>query len=414
MKSENVKIVFWAPFGIRPKGTLIARMLPLAVALQSLGHQVVIVAPPYTNPEDSGREEDVAGVRIVNITLTSLGLALGAPVLAWRMLRAMLREKPDLVHLFKPKGFGGLAAIFIVLLRWLGMAMPSLFVDSDDWEGRGGMEVNHSYSFLERHLFRFQESWIPGHAAGVTVASRTMQTQAWGLGVAPERVCYLPNCVEDAPLGNGEAVRKRLGIPPAAPVLLLYTRFFEFAQEKLHEIFAEVHRRLPEARFLVVGRGRHGEEALLVRAGEEKGFTPALIMGGWLEPSEIPDCLAAADVAIYPFADTLINRSKCPAKLTELLRAGVPVVADNVGQLAEYIKPGVSGVLCEPEDWQEMVERAVELLVDSTRGKELGRSGREYLLDKFSWQGYAERLDGFYRLGLGRCNGGDLGSDRQK
>jgi hypothetical protein len=157
MKSENVKIVFWAPFGIRPKGTLIARMLPLAVALQSLGHQVVIVAPPYTNPEDSGREEDVAGVRIVNITLTSLGLALGAPVLAWRMLRAMLREKPDLVHLFKPKGFGGLAAIFIVLLRCL------LFLSiATTGKGGGGWRSITPTRFWKGIFFVFRKAGYPG------------------------------------------------------------------------------------------------------------------------------------------------------------------------------------------------------------------------------------------------------------
>ena len=64
-----MKIVFLAPFGIRPKGTVLARMVPLAAELQRLGHELTIIAPPYTNPEDSGREETVCGVRLVNIRL---------------------------------------------------------------------------------------------------------------------------------------------------------------------------------------------------------------------------------------------------------------------------------------------------------------------------------------------------------
>jgi len=31
-------------------------------------------------------------------------------------------------------------------------------------------------------------------------------------------------------------------------------------------------------------------------------------------------------VALYPFDDNLINRTKCPVKLTDLLYAGIPVV----------------------------------------------------------------------------------------
>lgn len=392
-----MKIVLFAPFGIRPKGTLIARMLPIAVELQRLGHRVVIVAPPYTNPEDSGKEETVGGVLIRNVLLCPGGTALAAPFLAWRMFRAAREEQPDLIHLFKPKGFGGLAIMLQFCLNRLGMKLPKVFVDTDDWEGKGGMEDLHHYSLLQRILFRFQESWLPPHAAGVTVASRTLQTQVWGLGVAPARVLYLPNCVEDVPKGNGFIVRKNLGIPLDAPVLLLYTRFFEFDQEKLHFLFGEVFARVPEVRFLVVGKGRNGEEALLLKAAEAQGFASRLVSAGWVEPGNIPDYLAAGDVAIYPFTDNLTNRAKCPAKLTELLRAEVPVVADNVGQLAEYIKSGVSGILCNPDDWGEMAVRTVELLVHPELRRELGQAGRSYLLEKFNWKDAAQRLDGFYQ-----------------
>ncbi len=396
MSERPLNIVFLSPFGIRPKGTMIARMLPLADSLQRLGHHLSIVAPPYTNPEDSGKCEIVRGVCIRNVELARASGAMAAPVLAWRMYRAAMDEKPDIVHLFKPKGYGGLAAMILVMFRRMGIRQPHLFVDMDDWEGRGGMNDLHSYSPTERALFQFQEEWIPLQARGVTVASRTLQTKGWGMGIPHKRLLYLPNCVEDLPIGDGQAVRQRLRIPPNAPVLLLYTRFFEFSQEKLHFLFAEIFRRVPNVRFLVVGKGRNNEEELLLAKGVELGFAPALVMGGWLEPEDIPSYLAAGDVAVYPFSDTLINRSKCPAKLTELLRAGIPVVADSVGQLAEYIKPGVSGVLCNPDSWQDMADDLSGLLLDPLKRQEIGAAGRSYLLDQFSWERFAEQLSCFY------------------
>jgi glycosyltransferase involved in cell wall biosynthesis len=393
-----MKIVFLAPFGIRPKGTLIARMLPLAVELQALGHQVVIVAPPYTNPEDSGRVETVNGVTIKNIQLGPRNKILIVPFLAGRMFRAAMSERPDIVHLFKPKGYGGFSALLLLALKRLGMNMPLLLVDTDDWEGKGGMNELHSYSAAERVVFRLQEDLLLPRAAAVTVASRTLQTKVWGMGTLPERVLYLPNCVEDIPAGDGAAVREKLGICAETPVVLLYTRFFEFSQDKLHSICAEIWRQIPEVRFLVVGAGRNGEESLLAAYCQSHGFSSALMMAGWLEPPEIPSYLAAADVALYPFSDTLVNRSKCPAKLTEILRAGVPVVADNVGQLAEYVKPGVSGVLCDPDNWQEMADGAVRLLLDRATGRQLGAAGRNYLLKTYNWKTYAAKLHGMYRI----------------
>jgi glycosyltransferase involved in cell wall biosynthesis len=392
-----MKIVFLAPFGIRPKGTVIARMFPLAVELQALGHEVVIVAPPYTNPEDSGKTEVVRGVRLRNIALGPKHKILAAPILAWRMFSAALAEKPDLVHLFKPKGYGGIAAMLHLLLQQLGLRLPPLLLDTDDWEGTGGMNELHSYSGAEKRFYRFQEQWLIRRVVGVSAASRALEEIVAEMGIARERFLYLPNCVGEPVRGDGAAVRKRLGIAPDAPVVLLYTRFFEFSQEKLHFLFAGIAHQVPNVRFLVVGKGRGGEEELLLSSGMEKGFAAALVMAGWVDPAAISDYLAVGDVAIYPFADTLVNRTKCPAKLTELLLAERAVVADSVGQLTEYIEPNHSGILCDPDDWQEMIDRTVDLLKDPVRRKDLGLAGRHYLVENFSWQRYAEHVSCFYK-----------------
>lgn len=391
-----MKISFVAPFGIRPKGTVLARMVPLAAALQGLGHQVTIVAPPYTNPEDAEKVEVVQGVTLRNIRLGPGGKALSAPFLAGRLLRVSLEGKPDLVHLFKPKGYGGLSAMAHLGLARLGMRLPPLFVDTDDREGRGGMETLHQYSRGERLLFRLQEKRLLCHAAGVTVASRALQTLAWGEGVAPERLLYLPNCVDDLPPASGTAVRERFGIGPQERVLLLYTRFFEFSQEKLYYLFTELCHRVAGVRFLVVGQGRNNEEEQLQDAARREGFARALAMVGWAKPEDIPGLLAAGDVAIYPFADTLVNRAKCPAKLTEIIRAGVPVVADRVGQIPEYLEHGEGGWLCEPDDWPAMVARTAELLRTPEAARRMGDAGRGHLLKKFAWKRYAARLERFY------------------
>ena len=395
-----MKIVLLAPFGIRPKGTLIARMLPLAEELQALGHRVVIVAPPYTDPEDSGKVETVRGVTVRNIVLGPRNRALAAPFLAWRLFRAALAEGPDLVHLFKPKGYAGLAAMLQICSDRLGISMPPLFLDTDDWEGRGGMNEQHGYSVAEKRLYAFQEQWLPPRARGVTVASRMLEESVLGMGVGRERVFYLPNCVDGLLPGDGQRSRAKLGIPAGAPVLLLYTRFFEFSQEKLHQLFAEVCRRVPGVRLLVVGKGRHDEEAQLRTAAARHGFANALVMAGWVEPTDLPDYLAAGDVAIYPFADTLVNRAKCPAKLTELLRAGVPVVADRVGQISEYVAPEIHELLCAPGDWQEMAGKCVALLGDAGRRSRVASTGRAYILETFAWKRYAPLLHNFYLQGI--------------
>lgn len=392
-----MKIVFLAPFGIRPKGTLIARMLPIAVELQHLGHEVVIVAPPYTNPEDSGREETVNGIRLVNIRLAG-SRALGAPLMAWRMYRAAMAETPDIVHLFKPKGYGGLAVMIMHLFSALGVRMPPLFVDCDDLEGKGGMNDARPYTPSERALYDFQERYIPRSSRGVTVASRLLEAEMERNGIAPESCRYLPNGIAgDGPSGDGAAVRKRLGITGDTPVLLLYTRFFEFEQERLYRILERLIKKVSTCRILVVGKGAGGEADALVRAASERGFAEALVMAGWLEPAEIPGHLAVGDVALYLLDDTLINRAKCPAKLTELLAAGIPVVGDRIGQAAEYLIDQEATRFGSDDD---LVERLVTLLNDADLRRSVGQASREYMHRHFEWVNLVRELDGFYRKKL--------------
>jgi glycosyltransferase involved in cell wall biosynthesis len=370
-------------------------MVPLAAALQDLWHSVTIVAPPYTNPEDSGKIETVRGVTVKNIELGPRNKYIAAFVLAGRLLAAVRAEKPDIVHLFKPKGYGGLAAFALLAGKKLkiGPDIP-LFVDSDDWEGAGGMNELRPYGRIEKLVFSLQEKWLQKLSDGVTAASRVLQARASHLGV--RRVLYLPNCVDDTPPGNGAGIRKRLGIADDAPVVLLYTRFFEFEQNRLHLILGDIYRRVPAVRFLVLGKGRNGEDDELIRAAAKLGFASSLAPAGWVEPAEIQDHIAVGDVAIYPFDDNLVNRAKCPAKLTEILRAGVPVVADGVGQIAEYIDNGKSGILCDPGQWREMADRVVALLQDPGKRRSLGGAGRRSLLDNFNWRRFAVQLHEFY------------------
>lgn len=391
-----MRICFVAPFGIRPKGTVAARMVPLAAALQARGHTVVIVAPPYTNPVDSGRFEIVQGVELRNIRLAAGGKLLSTPLMVWRMLQGIRQSGADLVHLFKPKGYGGLAVMLQLAMQG-GHRRTAVCVDSDDWEGSGGMNSLHPYGRVEQHLYVFQEQWLSRHADGMTLASRTLLEMTNKMGVPQARLLYLPNGVEPRPAGDGQRIRNMLGIAPDQPVLLLYTRFFEFAQPPLYHLFQSLVACIPNLRILVVGQGRHGEDAALQQAARDMGFDQVLHHAGWVEPEQLPGWFAAAQAALYPFDDTLTNRTKCPAKLTELLLAGLPVTGHAVGQVSEYLTAAPE-LLCKPGDWEQLQQNLVLLLGDRNLAHRTGQKLRNDLLQRFAWTDAASRLEGFYQI----------------
>ncbi|MDQ7029883.1 MAG: glycosyltransferase [Ardenticatenia bacterium] len=161
-------------------------------------------------------------------------------------------------------------------------------------------------------------------------------------------------------------------------------------------VWERVVRACPKARLLVVGRGLHGEDRRFEAEVCRRRLANTVMAVGWVPPAELPALLAAADVAFYPMDDTLINRTKCPVKLADLLALGVPVVGEAVGQVAEYLAHG-AGILVPSGDVDRSVTALLTLLRNPERARRVGRAGRERLTRYFAWSVQGERVEAFYR-----------------
>ncbi len=396
-----MRVVFIGSFGLRVKGTMRWRALPMAKALAVRGHQVDIILPPWDCSEDGGREWEEEGVGVHNIALPPRFPLLFHLLVTWRLVSQALTFKPDVVHCFKPKAYAGLSATVLWFLQKLGLTKVRLVVDSDDWEGWGGWNEIGDYTWAQKRFFAWQERWGLTHCDAVTVASRTLQTLAWNLGVAPRRVFYVPNGAainSRFPIINSQLSTSNSPFMPRTSrfTVLLYTRFFEFQAERVVEVFERVAAEVPEVKFLIVGKGLSGEEEKLLCLAGQRGLADRIVYAGWVEPTELPRYLAAANVAIYPLDDNLLNRARCSAKLVDLMAAGLAIVAEDVGQSSEYIEHGRSGLLVEAGDVEAFAQYAVKLLRDESLRKALGGEARRQVYEKFTWEKLIERIESAY------------------
>src|SRR5215831_19011094 len=99
---EPLRIVLLGGFGMRPKTTMSARALPLGQALAARGHTVMLVVPPWDHPEDAGMIRDEGGVRVINTAVPASGQI---PRITLALRDIVHAAQPDIVHVFKPKGY---------------------------------------------------------------------------------------------------------------------------------------------------------------------------------------------------------------------------------------------------------------------------------------------------------------------
>lgn len=72
--------------------------------------------------------------------------------------------------------------------------------------------------------------------------------------------------------------------------------------------------------------------------------------------------------------------------LLEGMACGVPVICSDVASMPEVVVDGVTGFIVPPNDSKTMRERLLWLSENPERAAEMGRAGRQRVLDKFNWR----------------------------
>ena len=152
-------------------------------------------------------------------------------------------------------------------------------------------------------------------------------------------------------------------------------------------VFERVRKRLP-SRLLMVGEGPDLPKTR--ELARELGVEKDVFFLGNQEAVEA--VLACADLFLLPS----VYESFGLAAL-EAMACGVPVLAAEVGGLAEVVTPGEDGWLCCPGDIDCMARRALDVLANEDRRIAMGKAAREKAVKQFSPERIVPQYEAVYR-----------------
>lgn len=206
----------------------------------------------------------------------------------------------------------------------------------------------------------------------------------------PDRVDVIYNGVDlhrfDRPLD--QQLRLRLRIPKDAPIVGIIANY---RPVKNHALFLKaaqlVARRVPDAVFLMIGRGPLESEL--------RQLAQDLNIGDRVFFSDDQGDVSA----FYPLLQVACLSSHSEGfsnAVLEYLAAGLPVVATSVGGVPEIIEHGKNGFLVPAGDAAAMAQAITGLLLDPEQARAMGRYGQQ-LCQRFELGNVVRQYEQYYR-----------------
>lgn len=383
-----MKILFVQRFDIFTVSCAV-RAINMARELVRLGHEVTLVNFPHRERQQSLarlHEKAPEGVRLLDLDRSGNQLLHNIQV-----LRKASRDM-DLIHLWKCYPDAALPSIYAAYFNDL-----PLHYDWDDYEE--GISEEFTGSRGVARLVRTYEYFLLRLADSITVASRQLRDLALERGAPAYRIW-------DAPVGadldrfhpdcDGSAIRKEFGL--RSPVLL-YVGQLEVANfpEQCLGVLERVRQKKPDAMLLVVGGGKKLEA--LKQSARERGLEEIVRFTDYIPQARVPESIAAADVALAPFDDNIVTRSKSPLKIVEYLSSGCPVVAGDVGEARRMI--GEAGRCVPPGDLDAMAQAVLEILEEPGGAAAWHSRARDRAARIYNWERTTRTLVEAYEFAVG-------------
>jgi len=316
-----------------------------------------------------------------------------------------IRHHPDLARALHNVTFARVARAAI------GQAKPDFIYERYSLWSRAGLSLAKRYRVplvlevnapLVYEQQKYRSLCLPSVAARVErtiwrnadlliAVSGPLRNYIEGEGIPGDRIVVMPNGVEpDRFLLDEERAAERARLNLAGRYVIGMVATFKpwHGTDVLLSAFELLHRSDPSAHLLLVGDGP--DRAQLEDQVRTAGLQDAVTFTGTVPHRDVPRHLIAMDVAVVPYPEIEQNYYS-PLKLFEYMAAGRPIVASRMGQVADILADGDTGLLFHPGNAEELSDCLRRIRQSADLGRELGRKARE-ACRKYTWDNNAARL----------------------
>lgn len=152
----------------------------------------------------------------------------------------------------------------------------------------------------------------------------------------------------------------------------------------------EVIKSFPQAMLLVVGEGPDRDH--LQKLAQASGLEENVRFLGAVNNMALRDIYRRTAIFVAPsIVASGGDQEGLGLVLVEALGCACPVVTTDLPAIRDVVIDGVTGVICKQNDSVDLACNIVKLLNNPDLSRALGHAGRQYVLERFDWDGVASR-----------------------
>jgi len=216
-------------------------------------------------------------------------------------------------------------------------------------------------------------------------------------GIAPENIMVLPNGVNPEqffPMTALSDWRKKYELDGQKVILTLARLVERKGHDRVIQALPKILAEVPNVRYLISGKTNSDYAKHLMQLSCDLGVEKHITFIGYIEPEALNAHYNLCDVYIMPSYE-LTEKGDTEGFGITYLEANAcekPVIGGRSGGVLDAIEDGKSGFLVEPNCISEIEEKLLFLLKNDAAAKTIGKSGRERIMQSFTWKRIAEQL----------------------